>query len=53
MSEGESGRELARQQGHQKNKLPEGSLWPRCPCLLAQAASLGSSRLHGQEAEPG
>lgn len=53
MSEGESSWELTRHRGHRKKQLPEGSPWPRCPCLSAPAASLRSSSLRGQEAELG
>lgn len=55
MSEEESGRKPAGCQGHQKNGtiFPKGALWPWCPCVLAQPASLCSSCSLGQKVKMG
>lgn len=55
MSEKESGRKPAGCQGHQKNGtiFPKGALWPWCPCVLAQTASLCSSYFLGQKVKMG
>ena len=55
MSEEESSGKPARRQGHQKNgtNFPKDSLWPRCPCSLAQPTPLCSSCSLGQKAKTG